>query len=125
MFCSKCGMQNSDGSTHCTNCGSPLIVAPGKVPSDAVSTETKTSGLAITALVLGVLSLLCLPIIGLASITCGIIALIGIKDKKKTTSRNRFCDSGYYNSYCLYCAGSPHTRSKYARSPKGSVRKQS
>jgi hypothetical protein len=25
VYCSKCGTQNSEGSIHCSNCGSPLI----------------------------------------------------------------------------------------------------
>ena len=28
MYCSKCGVQNSDGATQCVNCGSVLMDTP-------------------------------------------------------------------------------------------------
>ena len=54
MICSKCGVQNSDGSTHCVNCGSvlmdvPVEPVPGQVPSTVVSVQPKTCGLAVAA----------------------------------------------------------------------------
>ena len=80
MYCSACGVQNSDGATHCVNCGSHLTEAiPQGIPVEPpVMASPKTSGLAIASLVLGIFSLLCFPFAGIAAIICGIIALVKI-----------------------------------------------
>jgi prepilin-type processing-associated H-X9-DG protein len=88
MYCSKCGAQNSDGSTHCSNCGSVLtdIIEPatGQSPSAAITTNPKTCGLAVAAFVMGLLSVLCItwPICGPLAIIFGIIALVKISKNK-------------------------------------------
>ena len=80
MYCSKCGVQNSDGSTHCTDCGSVLTddteSATGSNQTNAGQTKPKSYGLAIIALVLGVLLMLFLPVIGFPMVICGTISLI-------------------------------------------------
>ncbi len=80
MYCSACGVQNSDGATHCVNCGSHLTEAiPQGIPVEPpVMASPKTSGLAIASLVLAIFSLLCFPFAGIAAIICGIIALVKI-----------------------------------------------
>lgn len=81
MYCSKCGMQNSDEATQCTNCGNVLTepsqqaVAQG-IPLAAM--EPKTCGLAIASLVTGILSLFCSFFMAIPAIICGIIALVKI-----------------------------------------------
>ena len=85
MVCSKCGVQNSDGSTHCVNCGSILIDVPsqpvaGQGQPAAVYVEPKTCGLAVAAFVMGLLSVTCVlwPLLAIPAIVCGIIALVKI-----------------------------------------------
>ncbi|MBL7214394.1 MAG: DUF4190 domain-containing protein [Phycisphaerae bacterium] len=96
MVCSKCGVQNNDGSTHCTNCGSVLVDAAthpvaGQVQAAAMQVVPKTSGLAIAAFVMGLLSFCGLwPLLGLPAIICGIIALINI-----SKSNGRFKGTGF------------------------------
>ena len=85
MYCSKCDVQNSEGSTHCVNCGSILMDAPsqpvaGQGQPIAIQAEPKTSGLAIAAFVMGLLSITCIlwPFLVVPAIICAIIALIKI-----------------------------------------------
>jgi prepilin-type processing-associated H-X9-DG protein len=82
MYCSKCGVQNSDGVTQCANCGSVLAEPsqPAAVEGVPMAIEPKTCGLAIAAFVMGLLSLTCVlwPFLALPAIICGIIALVKI-----------------------------------------------
>lgn len=81
MYCSKCGVQNSDGATYCINCGNGLMEAvPGQVPPAVVPTTPKTCGLATASMVMGILSVFCVtwPICGPLAIIFGIIALVKI-----------------------------------------------
>ena len=97
MYCSKCGVQNSDGSTHCAGCGSVLGDMPQQPEVQAVPVmvvEPKTCGLAIAALVMGILSLFCSLVMAIPAIICGIIALVKIS-KSQGQLRERFCDSRY------------------------------
>lgn len=87
MYCSKCGVQNSDGATHCVNCGDVLMDIPQQSPSQAVPpimAEAKTSRLAVASLVLGLLCLTCVlwPFLFLPAIICGIVALVKISANK-------------------------------------------
>ena len=64
MYCSKCGVENSDGSTHCVNCGRVLMDVPPEQPVGVQAVpvmivEPKTCGLAIAAFVMGILSMFC------------------------------------------------------------------
>ncbi len=72
MYCPKCGMQNADNAPTCISCGSvlPVLVA-GVMP-----VEVKTSGLAIAAFVLGILSLFTLGLTALPAMIIGIITLV-------------------------------------------------
>lgn len=85
MYCSKCGVQNSEGATHCVNCGSVLMDVPsepvtGQVPSGYAVSPPKTYGLAVAAFVMGLLSMTCIlwPLLALPAIICAIIALVKI-----------------------------------------------
>jgi len=87
MYCSKCGVQNSDTSTRCINCGEILKTPSGGGGSALVSTQTttaQTSRLAVAAFVMGLLCLTCLlwPLLLLPAILCGIIALVKISASK-------------------------------------------
>ena len=44
MFCPKCGMENTEGSSICRGCGWVLASA---APTVAAAVKAKTSGLAI------------------------------------------------------------------------------
>lgn len=90
MYCSKCGVQNSEGATHCTNCGSVLMdipQPPPEQPAPAVPVaagEPKTCGVAIASFVMGLLCMTCIlwPLMVLPAIICGIIALVKINKNK-------------------------------------------
>jgi hypothetical protein len=71
MRCSRCGTQNPENANYCLSCGNVL---PPRVPTGA-PVLVKTSGLAIAAFVLGILSLFTLGLLALPAIIVGIIAL--------------------------------------------------
>jgi prepilin-type processing-associated H-X9-DG protein len=77
MFCQKCGAQNPDDANTCNSCGSVLIDTSESSPA-----KPKTSGLAVAALVLGILSPLTCLITSLPAVICGIISLIKISAAK-------------------------------------------
>ena len=83
MYCSKCGVQNSDGAAQCVNCGGVLVdTSSGQPVGETVPiaiTQPQTCGLAIASLVMGILSLFCSFLLGIPAIICGIIALSRIK----------------------------------------------
>jgi prepilin-type processing-associated H-X9-DG protein len=83
MYCSKCGVENSDHSTHCVNCGE-ILTAGGQASVPVQAVEAKNSKLAVAAFVMGLLCLTCVlwPILMLPAIICGIIALIKISGHK-------------------------------------------
>jgi hypothetical protein len=72
-YCPKCGTLNDDSARVCVSCGQAL---PG--PTAASRVQVKTSGLAIAAFVLGILSIFALVVTGLPAIILGIIALAAI-----------------------------------------------
>jgi len=73
MYCPKCGTENPDNAQICSSCTSILTgdSTSGVVPG------AQTSGLAITSLVLGILSF-CALITAIPAIVFGIIALVKI-----------------------------------------------
>ena len=75
MNCQQCGAGNPDGSVTCSACGTSLAFGSGTV---AASPPASTSGLAIAALILGVLSMFTCGITALPALICGIIALVNI-----------------------------------------------
>jgi uncharacterized membrane protein YvbJ len=62
MFCPQCGAQNADGAKFCGSCGAALKAAPAKAAKTVVVAE-RTSGLAIAALITGILGISLLAII--------------------------------------------------------------
>ncbi|MBW7989430.1 MAG: DUF4190 domain-containing protein, partial [Planctomycetes bacterium] len=75
MNCSKCGKENPDGAQHCNSCGSVLTSTPTEAPGVSV----KRSGMAIAALVLGILSFFTFGITALPALIFGIISLVIIE----------------------------------------------
>lgn len=74
MFCSKCGTENPEGLSICRNCGFALISA--KPPA------SRTSALAITSLVLGLLSFCTFFLTAPLAVILGIISLVMISKSK-------------------------------------------
>lgn len=75
MFCPKCGTQNPDGAQLCRSCSWVLT----STSTTAQSQYAKTSGLAIAALVLAVLSPFTCLLTVIPAVICGIVALVRIE----------------------------------------------
>ena len=96
MNCPKCGALLPDDAKVCTNCGKPLngevLTSEGTSKEDWQTQNYTTNqivneeqnGFSITALILGLASIVCFFIIGLLSIVCSILAIIfGAIGRKK------------------------------------------
>lgn len=79
MYCPKCGTENPDDAQLCQSCNWVLTST-----SQTPSAEAKTSGLAITSLVLGILSIVTSFLTAIPAIIFGIIALVKIKKSAGT-----------------------------------------
>lgn len=84
ILCPYCQAQNADTAAYCVRCGQAVATAPAGFSggsggrAQAAMGEGDKKGLAITSLVLGILSiptLGCLGVGAIAAIVCGIIAL--------------------------------------------------
>ena len=75
MYCPKCGKENPHDAQICQSCSAVLTQAPVTAEHPIV----KTSGLAIAALVLGILSLFTCGITAIPAVILGIIALVEIE----------------------------------------------
>ena len=75
MYCPKCGTENPDDAQLCRSCSWVLT----SVSTVAPSPDAKTSGLAITSLVLGILSFCTFFITAIPAIILGIIGIFKIK----------------------------------------------
>ncbi len=73
MYCPKCGKENPEGAQLCIACSWVLTST-----STGPSPDAKTSGLAITSFVLGILSIFTLFLTVLPAIICGIAGLVKI-----------------------------------------------
>ena len=60
MFCENCGAHNAEGTAFCSNCGAAMS-APVAAPAESTSQPGK--GLAIAAMILGIVSFFCFPAI--------------------------------------------------------------
>jgi hypothetical protein len=80
MQCPACGAQNSEDSNFCKSCGMALAKTgkhDGLIPSVAsqpAAEHVRTSGLAVTSLVLGVIGLI-FSFLGILAIILGAIAI--------------------------------------------------
>jgi len=78
MYCPKCGAQNQEGAQVCSSCSFALT----EISTTGEPLEVRTSGLAIAALVLGLLSACTMFLTALPAIILGIIGLIKITQSK-------------------------------------------
>jgi prepilin-type processing-associated H-X9-DG protein len=74
MYCQKCDAENPDDAHRCLSCGYEFA----HVSAAAATVTAKTSGVAIAALVLGILAFVTCGITALPAIICGIVALVKI-----------------------------------------------
>jgi prepilin-type processing-associated H-X9-DG protein len=74
MFCPKCGVENAEGANFCRSCGGLLATSP----TGAAVPVAKTSGLAIVAMVLGILSFCTFFLTAPLAFILGIISLVMI-----------------------------------------------
>ena len=76
MFCNKCGANLPEGSTFCSTCGTPVgAPAAGHPVYSAVPVAQPGKGLAIAAMILGIISFFCAPIVtGVLGIIFGGVA---------------------------------------------------
>jgi ribosomal protein L40E len=74
MYCPKCGTENPKEAKVCRNCRLVLASSSTVVPN----THAKTSRLAITSLVLGILSFLTFCLTALPALIFGIVGLVKI-----------------------------------------------
>ena len=75
MYCTKCGTENPDDAQLCRSCSWVLTSTSTQAPGP----DTKTSGLAITALVLAILSPLTCFVTAIPAVILGIISLVKIE----------------------------------------------
>jgi hypothetical protein len=75
MYCPRCGKENPDDAQVCSSCSSAL----SKAPVTAEHPTPRTSGLAIAAFVLGILSIFTLGVTIIPAIILGIIAIVMIE----------------------------------------------
>ncbi len=75
MFCPKCGTENPEGTIVCRNCGQVLT---NVMPVVTIAQKAKTSALAVTAMILGILSFCTFLLTAPLAIIFGIISLIMI-----------------------------------------------
>lgn len=78
MYCQKCGAENPDDAHRCLSCGHEYT----RVSAAAAPVAAKTSGVAIAALVLGILAFVMCGITALPAVICGIIALVKISNSR-------------------------------------------
>jgi len=78
MFCSQCGEKIPDDSKFCSKCGAALGVAevPASAPAPArAATGERTSGMAIAALIMGILGLIAFGPLAILAIIFGAIGI--------------------------------------------------
>ncbi len=80
MFCSQCGEKNPDNAKFCSKCGAALKAAaapakPAPAPTKAAATGERTSGMAIAALIMGILGFLTFGPLAILAIIFGAIGI--------------------------------------------------
>ena len=88
MYCTKCGQENPDNAQVCSACGAVLIRPQTQNPG------IKTSGMAIAALVLGVLSIVTCALTAIPAIILGIVSLVRIEKSGGSLTGRGFSIAG-------------------------------
>ena len=88
MYCKKCGQENPDNAQVCSACGA-VVIQP-QTPSIAV----RSSGMAIVALVLGILSVFTLALTAIPAIILGIVSLVRIEKSGGSLTGRSFAIAG-------------------------------
>ena len=88
MFCQKCGQENPDDAQVCNVCGTVLIQP--QTPSIAV----RNSGMAIVALVLGIMSIFTCALTAIPAIILGIVSLVKIEKSGGSLTGRGFAVAG-------------------------------
>lgn len=80
MYCNNCGTQNQDESVFCSKCGNRLNPIQGMTPPPQVmmAPVRKSNGMAIAAMILGIVSFL-FTICAIPAIILGAVSLNQIK----------------------------------------------
>ncbi len=100
MDCQACGQTNPPGARYCVKCGAALAAAPrlpGETPFESPSAPV-VSGLAVAALVLGVLSLLSGGILSIVGLPISLLALIRINRHRDELTGDGFAIAGLVTS---------------------------
>ena len=90
MYCPKCGTENTNDAQVCHACGAVLIPTPIQTPS----LDIKTSGMAIAALVLGILSIFTCALTAIPAIILGIVSLVKIEKSGGSLTGRGFAIAG-------------------------------
>ena len=90
MYCSKCGQENPDDSQVCRSCGAVLISPPIQAPSLSI----KSSGMAIAALILGIMSIFTCGLTAIPAIILGIVSLVRIEKSGGSLTGRGFAIAG-------------------------------
>jgi len=91
MYCPKCGKENPDNAQLCSSCSSPLTTDTAKA---APALDKKTSGLAITSLILAILSPFTCMLSAIPAIILGIVALVKISKSQGQLKGNGLAIAG-------------------------------
>jgi len=90
MYCTKCGQGNPDNVQVCHACGSVLISSSAQDPGIGV----KSSGMAIAAFVLGILSIFTCALTAIPAIILGIVSLVRIEKSGGSLTGRGFAIAG-------------------------------
>jgi len=90
MYCSRCGQQNPDGAKFCGACGAALIQSTIQTPNFGI----KTSGMAIAAMVLGILGIFTCGLTAIPAIILGIVSLVRIEKSGGSLTGRGFAIAG-------------------------------
>ena len=90
MYCSKCGQQNPDNATFCGSCGTALI----RTTIPAAGLSIKVSGMAIAAMVLGILGIFTCGLTAIPAIILGIVSLVRIEKSGGSLTGRGFAIAG-------------------------------
>ena len=90
MYCSRCCQQNPDNAQFCGACGAALIQST----IQATGLSIKTSGMAIAAFVLGIMSIFTCALTAIPAIILGIVSLVRIEKSGGSLTGRGFSIAG-------------------------------